>query len=595
VVLLGGTFTQDFIESVRNAGDIVRVISDYVPLRPAGSRLKGLCPFHQEKTPSFSVDPNAQLFYCFGCQTGGDLFKFVMLYDKVGFGEAVENLARRFGVALPSRARGGADPSDRYYRIAEAAEAWFRSLLRDPQRGRRCREYLEQRGLDDKTVARLGLGYAPDSWEALRQHLPPQRFKPEELQRAGLVLPRKSGQGHYDRFRDRLIFPIRDVNGRTRAFGGRAIGDAEPKYINSPETPTYTKGEHLYGLDLARDAIRREGFGIVVEGYLDLAALLQAGFENTVATLGTAFTPAQVRLLARYANRVTVSYDGDAAGAAATARSLDLLLQKGMEVRVVDLPGKDDPDDYIRREGAEAYGRLVHRAPEYLEFLVLRETRGRDLSRIDQKIAAVNAVLPHLAKLKHAIERASWAARLADALQIEDGLVLQELRAASSSATTQIRQRPRPAREPREAEARLVSELLRLEEERVRLVGEIDWADLECTQIGPIVRTILRLTEEGKPVDYPTVLSAVEDADAQSLLTRIAFREQPEQGPSVEDCLWAFRRKRLTQQGREAVRELDQTQAQEHQQEDDEVDRRLLQVQRLARQRDALLTDPSQR
>jgi hypothetical protein len=184
---------------------------------------------------------------------------------------------------------------------------------------------------------------------------------------------------------------------------------------------------------------------------------------------------------------------------------------------------------------------------------------------------------------------------LADALQIEDGLVLQELRAASSSATTQIRQRPRPAREPREAEARLVSELLRLEEERVRLVGEIDWADLECTQIGPIVRTILRLTEEGKPVDYPTVLSAVEDADAQSLLTRIAFREQPEQGPSVEDCLWAFRRKRLTQQGREAVRELDQTQAQEHQQEDDEVDRRLLQVQRLARQRDALLTDPSQR
>jgi DNA primase len=568
---------------------LVRVISDYVPLKQAGARLKGLCPFHQEKTPSFSVDPSAQLFYCFGCQTGGDLFKFVMLYEKVGFGEAVENLARRFGVPLPSRGSGGADPRERYFQMLEAAESWFRSLLADERGGRRCREYLSKRGLHDRIVGDLGLGYAPDSWEALRTHLTARRFTPEELQRGGLIMPRKSGQGHYDRFRDRLIFPIRDVNGRTRAFGGRTIGDAEPKYINSPETPTYTKGEHLYGLDAARDSIRREGFAIVVEGYLDLAALLQAGFENVVATLGTAFTPSQVRLLARYSNRVTVSYDGDAAGAAATARSLDLLLEKGFEVHVVDLPGKTDPDDYIRDNGAEAYGQLVRDAPEYLEFLVLRESRGRELARIDQKIAAVNAVLPHLAKLSHAIERASWATRLADALHIEDGLVLQELRAALSAAQTQIRQRPRSVHEPREAEARLVTELLRSEEERVRLVEGIDWADLEGTEIVAIVRTIVRLTENGEPVDYPNVLSALEGESDQKLLTRIAFRDQPEDGPGVEDCLWAFRRKRLMQQGQQAVRELNRRQPDG----DDDIDRQLLEVQQLARQRDALLTDPS--
>lgn len=227
---MAGSFSQDFIESLRNAGDIVRLVSDYVPLKTAGSRQKGLCPFHEEKTPSFSVDPSRQLFYCFGCQTGGDVFKFVMLYEKLNFPEAVEFLARRWGVPLPTTERRAEDgPKDRLMRMNEAAHSFFRTTLADEKVGADCRRYLEQRRIDDATAAKLGVGFAPDAWESLRGHLLSKGFKADEILLGGLALPRKSGSGQYDRFRNRLVFPIHDVNGRTVAFGGRTIGDAEPK------------------------------------------------------------------------------------------------------------------------------------------------------------------------------------------------------------------------------------------------------------------------------------------------------------------------------------------------------------------------------
>ena len=237
---MGGPHSNDFVESVRDAGDIVRLISDYVPLKQAGVRLKGLCPFHQEKTPSFSVDSERQLFYCFGCQTGGDIFKFVMLYEKVSFPEALEMLANRWGVAPPPSTQRGGDERDRTLRMNAAAADYYRSCLTDERSGARARAYVKKRGIDPETAERLGIGFAPDAWEGLRGYLLGKRFKAEELLRGGLVLARKSGSGQYDRFRDRLIFPIRDVNCRPVAFGGRTLGDAEPKYINSPETPAYT-------------------------------------------------------------------------------------------------------------------------------------------------------------------------------------------------------------------------------------------------------------------------------------------------------------------------------------------------------------------
>jgi DNA primase len=591
VTRLAGSYSQDFIESVRNAGDIVRLISDYVPLKPAGSRQKGLCPFHEEKTPSFSVDPGRQLFYCFGCQTGGDIFKFVMLYEKVPFPEAVEHLAKRWGVPIPARNLPKADgPAERLVRMNEAAQAFFRSMLCDAPAGAACRRYVERRGIDDETASKLGLGHAPDEWEALRGHLLSRRFKAAEILEGGLALPRKSGSGAYDRFRNRLIFPIRSVNGRTVAFGGRALGDAEPKYINSPETPAYKKGEHLYGLDLAKDAIRKKGFAIVVEGYLDLAAVLQAGFANVVASLGTAFTTSQARLLARYCNRVVFSYDGDAAGASATERSLDLLLARGFEVRVVELPGGQDPDDYIRRNDAEAYARLLEEAPEYLEFLIRREARRVDPGRIDSKVAAVNAVLPHLAKLGGAVERGEWAGRLADALHIENDLVLQELRAAVRSSRPNIRQRVAAEQRPRDAEIRLVSLLLASDEERRGWVaGERDLSDLEETRVLPIVRAIVDLAQREARVDFPAVIDAMHDDADRDLLTRIAFRDEPEDGPTVEECLSALRRQKLKRESTTLRRQIDASQQRKPGDAPPaDVDRQLTRLQELARRRDAL-------
>jgi DNA primase len=583
--------TSDFkglVESVRNAGDIVRLVSEYVPLKPAGVRLKGLCPFHQEKTPSFSVDPKSQLFYCFGCQTGGDVFKFVQLYEKLDFREAVEMLAGRWGVPLPAPRGGLSDALERLQRMNETAASFFAARLADAEGGQRARAYLRGRGIGDETVARMGLGYAPASWDALRTHLLGKRFAAEEILAGGLAIPRKEGRGEYDRFRDRVMFPIRDVNGRPVAFGGRCLDGSDPKYINSPETAAYVKGSHLYGLHLARDAIRREAYAIVVEGYLDLAALLQAGFAHAVASLGTAFTAEQARLLARCTDRVVVSYDGDAAGQAATVRTLDLLLEKGFDVRVAELPAGLDPDDFLRAEGGPAYERKLREAPGYLEFLLRRAGRTRDLSRIEEKVLAVNEILPRLTRLPSAVERASWAGRIADELRIEDDLVVQELRNALKSGRGLVRHRV-PADVPvRLAEAHLVVRLLTeesgsAEAEEDDHVPEIDPDDLAGTRVGTIVATILRLKSEEGTASFPKVLEALESEDDRQLLARIAFRDD-EGAPvaALADCVLVLHRERLVRERKRIQHEIEQAA------DPAVVDALLARKQQLSRQIDSL-------
>ncbi len=574
---------RDHVDAVRRAGDIVKLISDYVPLRPAGSRLKGLCPFHQEKTPSFSVDPALQLFYCFGCQTGGDAFKFVMLYEKVDFPEAVEILGRRWGVPLPAARRPEDDRRTRLLEMNREAEAFFRGRLADPEAGRSARQYLARRGISMETASRLGLGHAPDAWKELRAHLVARRFRPRELVDGGLAVPRKDGEGEYDRFRDRLVFPIRDVSGRTVAFGGRALGEAEPKYLNSPETLAYVKGDHLYGLDLARDAIRREGYAVIVEGYLDLAMAHQAGVAHAVASLGTAFTASQARLLSRFTERVVVSYDGDEAGSAATSRSVDVLLERGFQVRATELPSGMDPDDYVRKEGPEAYARLVRSAPGYFEWLLKREIAGRDVSRVEDKVAAVNALLPRLARIPSAVERAAWAGQLADALRIEDGLVMQELRRALRESRPAISERPRDPERVRETEARLVTVLLRIGAARERAQAELEPADLEGTRVAGVVDAIFRQAGPGEEVDLPALLESLESDEDRHLLTSIAFREGPEaRAEEAADCVRALRRERLVRERRDLQRAIERTA------DPAAMDALLLRKQQLGRQIDAL-------
>ncbi|MBD3868358.1 MAG: DNA primase [Acidobacteria bacterium] len=590
---MSGTLTRDFVETVRSAVDIARVVSEYVPLKPAGARLKGLCPFHQEKTPSFHVDPERKLFFCFGCQTGGDLFKFVMLYEQVEFPEAVRILAERNGIPIPKAGSDGSRETDLKTRILEsnkAAREYYRGMLSAPA-GSGARKYLESRDLSAETLETLSVGYAPDGWDHLRNHLTGKQFAPSELVQAGLASPRKDGSGEYDRFRNRIIFPIQDLYGKTIAFGGRAIPpveEREPKYLNSPETPAYVKGEHLYGLNLAREAIRREGYAIVVEGYMDLAALIQAGFLQGVASLGTAFTQAQARLLGRYTRRVVVSYDGDAAGSKAAVRSLDLLLEQGFEVRLVDLPEGMDPDDVIRRNGPDAYSALVRQAPEYIEWMVNRESRGRTMGTAREKIEAVNSVLPHIARMNNPIERVSWTGRLADALGIDDDLVLQELRAALKEARPDIRQRVHKevAPEMRQVERRLLALMLASHDIRMKMLESDHEVELEGSKISGIVEVILSLEESGQPVDYPAVLEALERLarlDDQRILTQLAFDDEPTGGMEEADaCLKTMRRERLVRERKDVQDAIRKTQ------DRSTLDALLLQQMQLARQIDTL-------
>jgi DNA primase len=582
--------TKEFVAAVRNSGDIVRLVSDYVPLKAGGARLKGLCPFHHEKTPSFSVDPQMQLFYCFGCHVGGDAFKFVMLYEKLDFPEAVEHLAKRWGVPLPKAASRPADDARaRVLIMNDAASGFFRAQWHDASRGQAARDYIARRGISIETADRFALGYAPDSWDALGNILGARGFKEQELQTAGLAVARKEGTGQYDRFRHRVIFPIRDLTGHVVAFGGRALGDSEPKYLNSPETPAYVKGEHLYGLDVARDAIRREGFAILVEGYLDLIAVHQAGFDNAVASLGTALTPSQVKLLARYAERVVVSYDGDTAGINASVKSLDLFLERGFDVRVAEIPNGKDPDDFVKESGAAAYDALVRQAPGYLEFLVRRELRGRDLSLPGESVAAINALLPRLARLDSAVERASWAGRLADALHIEDDLVMQELRSALKGAKSAIRHRVSVEEEGASPiEARLVRLLLASDDARSHAHTVVGEGDLTESRVASIVSVILALDARGLPVNGPLVVDALEDEADRTLLTRIAFRDDaPGGAEDVDGCLMSLRNNRLKKQHKDKSRDIASLNR-------DGQTERLLELMNLGRQMDAPHRDVTQ-
>ncbi|MFQ5792174.1 MAG: DNA primase, partial [Acidobacteriota bacterium] len=394
------TIPADFIEQVRQSTDIVGVVSKYVPLKRAGASFKALCPFHKEKTPSFNVSPDRQIFHCFGCGQGGDAFKFLMLYEKMSFTEAVSHLADSAGLAMPTTGRQGRgqtrDDRSLLLRLHEEAARFFQSQLTKHPGGRRALAYLRERGLTTKTVEDMGFGYAPDSWTALLEHLTRRGAKPEQLAHAGLVVPRREGGGYYDRFRSRIIIPIRSESGKVVAFGGRILGPGEPKYLNSPESAIYAKSRTLYGLHRAKDPIRSAGYAILMEGYLDCIQAYQVGIGNAVACCGTSLTSGHASLLRRYTDRAVVNFDPDQAGEAATRRSIDLLIEEGFEVKVLHLPGGEDPDSFIRNRGADAYREGLADATPFVDYLMCTAAARYDVGSPRGKAEFLNEVLPTL-------------------------------------------------------------------------------------------------------------------------------------------------------------------------------------------------------
>jgi DNA primase len=430
-------------DEVRAAADIVKIVGDYVKLRKAGANFMGLCPFHQEKTPSFAVHPTKQIFHCFGCGVGGDVFKFVMLIDNLTFPEALRRVAEKAGVRLRERvfdetADANARERATLHKIHDLAAKFYASQLGATSEGRAARAYLADRGVSDEIVGRFLLGYAPSDGQALTRRLLDSGFATEILEKSGLVIRDSAGRRHFDRFRRRIMFPIARESGKVVAFGGRALGDDQPKYLNSPETAIYTKSRVLYHLDRAGPAIRKLDYAILVEGYMDCIAVVSAGIENVVASCGTSLTESQTRLLSRYSRRAVVNYDPDSAGVAATERSLNVLLEEGFEAKVLALPGGLDPDSFIRRQGAGSYRELLAAAPTYLDYLTERAAARHDLSRPEGKVAAANAVMPYLVRVPNLMLRAELTNRLAERLRVDERLLREELKRAAAEGRHEL-------------------------------------------------------------------------------------------------------------------------------------------------------------
>ena len=417
------------VAAVRERADIVDVVSEHVVLKRRGREFVGLCPFHEDKSPSMTVVPAKQLYYCFSCGAGGNSIKFLMELQKTSFAEVVLQLAQRYQVPVQTLSDGQQDRlrqqlshQESLHRVLALAAGWFQTNLQQAH-GQAALAYLEQRGLSGATMEQFQLGYAPDSWDALLRHLGQvEGVTPLQLEAAGLAVPRQEGQGHYDRFRQRLMIPIRDKQGRVVGFGGRSLDGREPKYLNSPETAVFEKGKILFGLDVAAGAIHKADAAVVVEGYFDVIALHGAGVRNSVAALGTALSSWQIKQLCRASTskRIVLNFDGDNAGARATRRAIQeveqLALQGQLELRVFSLPSGQDPDNYLRQYGSDAYGQRLTAAPLWLDWQIEEELRDCDLSRTDHFQKARRSMVELLGKLPPTAVRSRYMHQVAERL-----------------------------------------------------------------------------------------------------------------------------------------------------------------------------------
>ena len=554
-------FPQSFIDDIRLQADIVRVVQDHVALRKSGATWKGLCPFHGEKTPSFHVNGEKGFFHCFGCGVGGDVFKFVELQEKVGFGDAVKLLAQRFGIPLPELADEGerSQHADRetLLKAHEVAAAWFRDQL-DSLSGSRARQQLAGRGVVPATVERLGVGYAPPGREGLKAHLLKQGFGLDLLVRSGLVSRRDTGET-VDRFRNRLMIPICRDTGAIIAFGGRAMdADQQPKYLNSPETPVYTKGRTLYGLHLSKGAIRQAGYAILVEGYFDLAQLLQAGIGAVVASSGTALTPQQGQLLRRFTSKIVLSFDPDAAGQGAAVRSCEMLVAEGFTVNVALLPAGQDPDAFVRANGRDAYQERLRQSQPYLEFLLDRAARQHDLGTDEGRRAFLQDMLVVAARIPDAATRDQFADRLSHKARITEEVVRAEIRKAAGARKTVITERELPSPSPlKPAERGLVWALVHEPAEALAALGAIEPGDLD----GLGSRRILELARSlhaAAPEQVPSALLERLSEGESRLVTSIAT--DPARPAHPDECVRTLRLLRYDRERAALQREIDRLQ-----------------------------------
>jgi DNA primase len=546
-----------FAERVKQQADIVQVIGEYVRLKKSGQNFTGLCPFHAEKSPSFAVHPVKQIYHCFGCGVGGDVFKFVMEMDKVAFPEAIRVVAEKCGIAIPRpKASSPEERKENQQRtllveMHREAQTFFVQQLGGTLEGKAARAYLEDRGLDKDAIVRFGIGYAPSGGDALLRFLK-AKYKEPLLIESGLVSRDQSGGARmYDRFRRRITFPIANESGKIVAFGCRALGDDQPKYLNSPETPIYSKSNVLYHLDRAKEALRRADFAVLVEGYMDAIAVARAGISNVVASCGTSLAEPQIKLLSRFTKRVIMNYDPDTAGQLATERSISLLLENDFEVRVLALPAMNltagdgtkysknaDPDLYIREMGVEAYTKLLKEAPPYVDYLIGR-ARHMDLSTGEGKLRAVNFLLPYVQKIPNRLLRSEWATRIAQQLRLEEPVLRAALSKAAAERRSGLKVAPElVGRAAKPVERRLIRMLAEADSFRRELAGRLSDAGL-CAglETEKVFAALITANLAGGTIEATEIAASLEERDRR-MLFEILFEESSEfTWEEAESCI----------------------------------------------------------
>jgi len=529
---LSPKLSQELIDKIRESNDIVELISEYIPLKKRGGNWFGLCPFHTEKTPSFSVNREKQIYHCFGCGAGGNIFTFLREHEKMGFGEALNFLARRANIQIPQSGIPHQE-EDLLFKANQFAFSFFQIRLRNSSK---AQDYLKERGYEKELWEEFKLGYAPPGWDNLLREARKRSLSPDLLCKAGLAVRSQKGPGYYDRFRDRLIFPIFNLSGGVVAFGGRAFpGAQEPKYLNTNETPIYHKGSLLYALFNTKEHIRKHGWALVVEGYTDLLSLYQAGFRNVVASLGTSLTSGQARLLARYTSKAVISYDADSAGEAAAQRGMELLLEAGLDVELLTLPSGEDPDSLVKK-GREKFARCIAQAENFLDSRLKRLKGKEDTNTVAGKFVTIREIGSTLAHIKDPLKRRLWIRRAAQLLHIEEDLISSSLKQREGEPS------PLPPNHPERAEIAILGYLL-THPEKVGWVRErLKISELTSSPVAQLLSSIFQAAQRKETLTPASLID--EHPELAGLITRASFGdEEPEE--ALIDYVRAIRRKTL--------------------------------------------------
>jgi len=557
---MAGRIPDNILDDILSRVDIVEIVSGYIPLKRAGRNFKALCPFHQEKTASFMVSPDRQIYHCFGCGQSGNAFRFLMQYERLEFPEAVEILAKKAGVALPEVQRQDAKTVSlitQLYKINELTALFYEHNLNPSAGQSQPKDYLLKRGIKQESIKLFKLGLALDKWDTLINHLRPKNISLTLLEKAGLIL-NKEGGGYYDRFRNRIIFPIFDIKSRVLGFGARVLpapseaegDDTLPKYINSPETAIYIKGRNLYGLNLAKDAIRENDYAVVVEGYLDFILPYQEGLKNIVASQGTALTTEQARLLKRYTHNVVMIYDADKAGELASLRSLDIFIEEGMDVKVVSLPQGFDPDLFVRKNGIAALQKRIAEAQNLFDYKINILKNRHNIKEAEGKARIACEMLPTIKKFKNSILKSEYTKKFAEVLNVAEYYIVEELNKIKEDRPYLDSDKARPKKivDINPTEKLLIKLMLEETEFIEHIKNSLEPADFQDERASRIVSVMFDLLEQGKDITPHKLINHLEGEDILQVICESTFLPEvsgQDKGKIIDDCIQRLKSEKL--------------------------------------------------